>query len=139
VSDRQEDIWSPLLSIADSIGGDIPRLAREAANVLCANNEDELGCASTQLLAIKKVVGDRDRISSADLINGFWEADALPSRLMEDEEPNHKKIGHWLSKFIQSYGGRPARKLRFGEQTLKGYERTDLKQVFDRYCPPEQE
>jgi hypothetical protein len=139
LTDRQEDIWGPLLAIADSIGGDVPRLARETASVLCANNEDELGYASTQLLAIKKVVGERDRISSADLINGLWEADALPSRLMEDDQPNHKKIGHWLSKFITSYGGRPARKLRFGEQTLKGYEGADLKQLFDRYCPPEQE
>jgi Protein of unknown function (DUF3631) len=139
LTDRQEDIWGPLLAIADSIGGDVPTLARETASALCANNEDELGSGSTQLLAIKKVVGERDRISSADLINGLWEADALPSRLMKDDQPNHKKIGHWLSKFITLYGGRPARKLRFGEQTLKGYEGTDLKQVFDRYCPLEQQ
>jgi hypothetical protein len=137
LSDRQEDIWEPLLAIADAIGGEVPRLAREAAQVLCDNSEDESGYGTTQLLAIKKVVGEQGRLSSADLINGLWEADALPSRLMEDDQPNHKKIGHWLSKFIQSYGGKPARKLRFGEQTLKGYEAAELKQVFDRYCPSE--
>jgi hypothetical protein len=137
MSDRQEDIWEPLLAIADAIGGDVPRLAREAARVLC-NNVDELGYGATQLAAIKKVVGDRDRISSADLINGLWEADSLPARLMNDDQPNHKKLGHWLSKFMKVYGGKPARKLRFGEQTLMGYEAADLKQVFDRYCPPEQ-
>jgi uncharacterized protein DUF3631 len=137
LTDRQEDIWEPLFAIADAIGGDIPRLAREAARVLCDSGEDEMGYGATQLLAIKKVVGERDRISSADLINGLWEADALPARLMEDEEPNHKKIGHWLSKFIKSYGGNAARKLRFDEQTLMGYDAADLKQVFDRYCPAE--
>jgi hypothetical protein len=136
--DRQEDIWEPLLAIADLIGGKVPKLARDAARVLC-NNDDELGYGASQLAAIKKVVGDQDPISSADLINGLWEADALPSRLMDDEEPNHKKIGHWLSKFIQSYGGKPARKLRFGEQTFKGYEGAELKEIFDRYCPPEHE
>ena len=137
LTDRQEDIWEPLLAIADSIGGDVPRQAREAAGILCDNGEDELGYGATQLLAIQKVVGDRDRISSADLINGLWETEALPSRFLDDNEPNHKKIGHWLSKFIKSYGGKPARKLRFGDQTLKGYEGAELKQVFDRYCPPE--
>jgi hypothetical protein len=126
------------MAIADAIGGDVPDLARKTARILCDNGEDELGYGATQLLAIKKVVGDRDRISSADLINGLWEADSLPSRLMEDDQPNNKKIGHWLSKFIKSYGGKPARKLRFGEQTLMGYEGAELKQVFDRYCPPEQ-
>jgi len=84
------------------------------------------------------VVGDRDRINSVDLINGLWEADTLPSKLMEDDEPNYKKIGRWLSKFIQSYGGKPARKLRFSDKTLKGYESAELKPIFDRYCPPEQ-
>ena len=138
MSDRQEDIWEPLLAIADAIGGDVPELARDAARVLC-DNDDELGYGAAQLAAIRKIVGDQSRITSADLINGLWEADALPSRLMEDDEPNHKKIGHWLSKFIQSYGGKPARKLRFGEQTFKGYERAELKPIFDRYCPPEQE
>jgi hypothetical protein len=138
MSDRQEDIWEPLLAIADSIGGDVPELAREAARVLCDNNH-ELGYGATQLTAIREVVGDQNRITSADLIDGLWKADALPSRLMEDDEPNHKKIGHWLSKFIQSYDGKPARKLRFGEQTFKGYEGAELKEIFDRYCPPEQE
>jgi hypothetical protein len=137
LTDREEDIWEPLLAIADAAGGDVPELARQAARALC-NNDDELGYGAAQLAAIRKVVGERSRITSADLIGGLWEGDALPSRLMEDDQPNHKKIGHWLSKFIKSYGGKPARKLRFGEQTFKGYEGTELKQVFDRYCPPEQ-
>jgi hypothetical protein len=136
MSDRQEDIWEPLLAIADAIGGDVPRLAREAARGLCGY-DDELGYETTQLLAIKKIVGDRDRITSADLINGLWEADALPSRLMDDDEPNHKKSGHWLSKFIKSYGGKPARQLKFDDRNLRGYEAADLKQLFERYCPPD--
>jgi uncharacterized protein DUF3631 len=138
LTDRQEDIWEPLLAIADSIGGDVPRLAREAARALC-NVDDDLSYGGTQLLAIKKVIGDQDRISSADLIDGLWEGDTLPSKFMEGEQPNHKKIGRWLSRFIQSYGGKPARKLRFGEKTAMGYEAPDLKQIFERYCPPEQE
>ena len=61
----------------------------------------------------------------------------MPSRLMEDEEPNHKKIGVWLSKFIRSYGGKPARQLKFEGQNLRGYEAAELKAICDRYCPPE--
>jgi hypothetical protein len=137
LSDRQEDIWEPLLAIADAIGGDLPELARDAARTSCANNDDELGWGATQLAAIKKVVGDDGRITSADLINGLWEADALPSRLMEDDEPNYRKIGHWLSKFIKSYGGKPARVLDFDGTKSRGYEVAELQPLFDRYCPPE--
>jgi hypothetical protein len=138
MTDRQEDIWEPLLAIADSIGGEVPKLARDAARAVCANDH-ELGFGTKQLEEIRKVVGYKSQIKSADVINGLWDADALPSRLMEDEDPNFKKIGHWLSKFVQSYGGKPARKLRFGDDTAKGYEGAELKQIFDRYCPPEHE
>jgi Protein of unknown function (DUF3631)/CHC2 zinc finger len=135
LSDRQEDIWEPLLAIADSVGGDVSELARAAADVLCNNGDDDLGYGAKQLLAIKKIVGDKDRIRSGDLIDGLWEADALPSRLMEDEKPNYKKIGHWLSKFIKSYDGKPSRQLDFDGQNARGYEAAELKEVFERYCP----
>ena len=49
-----------------------------------------------------------------------WEADALPARLMEDEQPNYKKIGHWLSKLIKSYGGKPPRLLDFNGKNDRG-------------------
>jgi hypothetical protein len=138
LSDRAEDIWEPLLAIADSIGGDVPRLAREAARVLCGNTDDELGYGATQLAAIKKAVGDKDRISSVDLINGLWEAEALPSKFMDGDEPNHKKVGRWLSKFVQSFGGKAAKVLKIDGQNARGYDMTEVKPLFDRYCPPEQ-
>ena len=79
MTDRQEDIWEPLLAIADSIGGVVPELARKAARAICGN-DDELGYSVTQLAAIKEVVGDHNQIASADLIDVLWKADALPSR-----------------------------------------------------------
>jgi hypothetical protein len=135
LTDRQEDIWEPLLAIADSIGGDVPGPAREAAQALSGNDDDGSAYGTAQLAAIRTVVGDRGRITSADLIDGLWKADALPPRLMEDEKPNYKKIGHWLSKFIKSYGGKPARQLDFDGQNARGYEAAELNAIFERYCP----
>jgi hypothetical protein len=136
LTDRQEDIWEPLFAITDAIGGEAPSLVREAARLLCgSNNEDDQGSGVAQLAAIRKLLRDSGRIKSADLINELWEADALPSRLLEDEKPNHKKIGHWLSKLIKSYGGKPARQLDFNGQNARGYEVAELKEIFDRYCP----
>jgi hypothetical protein len=136
MTDRQEDIWEPLLAIADSIGGDVPRLVREAARALCSSDDDEeLGHGIAYLVAIRKVIGEQSRIRSADLIDGLWDADALPSRLLEDEKPNYKKIGHWLSKFIMSYGGKRPRQLDFDGENARGYEAAELKEVFERYCP----
>jgi len=42
LTDRQQDIWESLLAIADSIGGDVAALARNAAEALCSD-DDELG------------------------------------------------------------------------------------------------
>jgi len=66
-----------------------------------------------------------------------FEEDALPSKLMEDEKPNYKKVGRWLSKFIKSYGGKPAQQLDFNGENARGYEVAELDEIFDRYCPPE--
>ena len=132
---RQEDIWEPLQAIADTISGEVSELARAAARSLCATDNDEQGRDATQLAAIKKVVGEEDRIKSRGLIDRLWEADALPARLMEGETPNYKKIGHWLSKLIQSYGGKPPRQLDFNGENDRGYEAAELKEIFDRYCP----
>ena len=68
-----------------------------------------------------------------------FEEDALPSKLMEDEKPNYKKVGRWLSKFIKSYGGKPPRQLDFDGQNARGYEAAELKEIFDRYCPVKEE
>jgi hypothetical protein len=136
LTDRQEDIWEPLLAIADSIGGDAPKLAREAARTLCGNDDDGLGDGTAQLVAIRKAIDEQHgRIRSSALIDRLWEADAVPSRLMEDEKPNYKKIGHWLSKLIKSYAGKPARVLDFDGENARGYEVAELKEIFDRYCP----
>jgi hypothetical protein len=134
LSDRQEDVLEPLLAIADHIGGDVPELAREAAKTLCNADNNEIVFAAKQLQAIKNIIGNRDQISSSDLIQALWDADELPSRFLDDEEPNHKKIGLWLSKFIRTYGGKPARQLWINGQNLRGYTTSELKSIFNRYC-----
>ena len=138
LSDRQEDIWEPLLAIADSVGGDVPRLVREAARKLCGNDDEGSGYGTAQLVAIRKAIGKQHgRTRSTDLIDRLFEDEALPSKLMEDERQNYKKIGRWLSKLIKSYGGKPARQLDFDGENARGYEAAELKEIFDRYCPPE--
>jgi len=134
LNDRQEDIWEPLLAIADAIGGKVPSLAREAARSLCGKKDDD-GYGPVQLAAIRKVVGQSGRITSQELIDGLWKADALPSRLMEGDSPNYKKIGRWLSKFIQSYGGKPPDVMDFEGKKARGYEASELADIFIRYCP----
>jgi Protein of unknown function (DUF3631) len=134
LTDRQEDIWEPLLAIADAIGGNVPSLAREAARSVSGNKDDD-GYGPVQLAAIRQVVGESGRITSQELIDGLWKADALPSRLMEGDSPNYKKIGRWLSKFIQGYGGKPPDLMDFEGKKARGYEASELADIFIRYCP----
>src|SRR5215475_1688022 len=133
LDDRREDIWEPLLAIADELGGELPELARRAAQEL-SPTEDEQGFGAAILAQVRQVVGERDRVMSKDLIDGLWEADALPAKLLEGEEPNYKRIGHWLSKLFKSYGGPAAQLLRVSDKPAKGYEGAELRKIFDRYC-----
>src|SRR5262249_18475058 len=41
LNDRAQDNWEPLLQIADLVGGDWPKLARQAAVALSHDEEDE--------------------------------------------------------------------------------------------------
>jgi hypothetical protein len=135
LDDRAQDAWEPLLSIADLAGGEWPRRARAAALELSngADHEDE--SHGVRLLAdIRAVFAEQgvDRLASA----------ALAAALHEIEESPWAEWGgkpitqNAIARLLKRYGVQP-KKLRIGEETVRGYERARFETEWERYVPPE--
>lgn len=146
LSDRAQDVWEPLLAIADLAGGVWPDRARCAAVALStgeATGDDSLGI---QLLAdIREVFfapiwegifpdPDRQRIATAGLIEAL---SADPERPWVDWQGRGRGplSPRDLAKLLKPYGARP-RSIRLPSgETPKGYHRDDFEDAWARYLP----
>lgn len=131
IEDRPADVWEPLLAIADAVGGDWPRLARQAAVALVAEAQDTPASLGTRLLAdIRFVLKDRDQISTAgllELLNGLEEA---PWGDMRGKSLDSRQ----LAQMLKPYGVKPET-IRTAMGTPKGYRRATLWDAWQRYLP----
>jgi hypothetical protein len=120
LDDRAQDVWEPLLAIADLAGADWPKLAREAAAALSTGVEredDSLG--ARLLLDLHLIFTEKEpkRYRTSDLI-------AELSRIEESPwgDYNGKPISSQkLSNLLKPYGIRTMSVWADGE-TVKGYK-----------------
>jgi putative DNA primase/helicase len=134
--DRAADNWSPLLAIADTIGGEWPEKARTAAVAISGNYECEDDSIRIQLLSdVRTVFGEskKDQLSSQDM------CDRLVA--MEEKPWASWKRGHpitpvQLAKLFRPFEirSRDIWKEEHGvKRCVKGYVIDDFKEAFDRY------
>jgi putative DNA primase/helicase len=140
-NDRAVDNWRPLLAIADAVSGKWPEKAREILKAMAATSDDsEAGSLAELLLSDIRDIFDetrRDRISFAELIEHLVK---LPLRPWGA----YGKSGKPLTQHQFAYCLRPfrltRRQWRIGEgedgDRVRGYERNDLENAFERYLPP---
>jgi hypothetical protein len=132
LDDRASDGWEPLFAIADAAGGGWPARAREAALALHGDDGAEDDTFGVRLLAdVREVIGDRDRISSAELASSLAELEEAPWGDLRGKALDARGLAHRLRPF----GIRP-KKIRLGEQTLQGYDMDDFADSWSRYLPP---
>jgi putative DNA primase/helicase len=136
LSDRAQDNWEPLLAIACCAGQEWLERATRAAIEL-SGKADDAGSVSNELLAdirevfAKKKVG---KICSADLISALTTQGDYGWGSYNRGKPLTTRQ---LAKQLGAYGIKP-KNLRFQSATLKGYERADFAEIFERYlAPPE--
>lgn len=135
LDDRGQDAAEPLLAIADLAGGDWPGRARRAIVELRAGAALEDESIGVRLLGdVRDVFADRDRLSSADLLDGLYALDEAP-------------WGDWygkplttrgLAKLLKPYGikSRTVRLVDGSTGTAKGFQREQFESVWNRYLPP---
>jgi hypothetical protein len=139
--DRQNEVWRPLLAIAELAGPTWLTRGRRAAVALAAGEtSDEPSLGLLLLTDIRAVFEQRqaERIATADLIRtlagidespwGEWWIDA------KTEEPN-RSGSRRLAQLLRPYGIRP-KVIRIGELTPRGYERDDFADAWERFLPP---
>jgi Protein of unknown function (DUF3631)/DnaJ domain len=129
LTDRAEDVWEALVAVADAAGGDWPARARSAALALTAGAED--GSLAELLLAdVREAFGDADRLSTEFLLNALHKMTESPWSGLKGKQLD----AHGLSRLLHSFGIRP-KLLRIGGPPVRGYDRADLADAWNRYLP----
>lgn len=133
LSDRQQDVWEPLLAIADAAGGKWPIAGRGAAVRL--SRDGEPGADATlgvRLLAdLRHLFGAEDQMTTQDVLRGLREIEEAPWGSWNDGDGIKARD---LSKKLKPYGI-TSHDLRTPDGTRKGYRRAELEEEWERYLP----
>jgi hypothetical protein len=132
LSDRQADVCEPLLAIADAVGGEWPKTAREALLRLCVGAQANDGSAGVRLLQdIKAVFSDKqvNAISSAELCDSLALIETSPwAEWKKGENLSTAGLARLLIPFEVYPGELPSGKLR-------GYRLSHFQEAFSLYIP----
>lgn len=129
VTDRNADVWEPLLAVADAAGGDWPALARVSAVSLVSFAMWKTPSLGIRLLAdICKVFGERDSMPTALLLEALCKLDEAPWGDLRGKPLKDRGLAALLRKY-----GVHSRQIRVGLATVKGYTREDLHDPWQRY------
>ena len=129
---RHADNWRGLFAVADIAGGDWPRLARYAAELLDEPDDDDtLGLA---LLAdIRELFEQRGEphLSSAEIVDHLASLESRKWAELNNGKPLSKNR---LAALLKQFEVNP-RGVRVGDRTPKGYHLADFTDAFSRYLP----
>jgi hypothetical protein len=138
LADRAQDVWEPLLAIADAAGGSWPGRARRAAIALSGSVELDDESIGVRLLADVRSIFEKrgaDRLASSALLDG----------LHADAEAPWASYGHGQKPLTAAQLGRLLRpfdirsrtlRLDDGTTTAKGYLRASFEEAWERYATP---
>ena len=133
LGDRAADCAEPLLAIGDYAGGSWPAFARKALVALQGGHTIEDESVSTRLLAdVQTVFGDRDRLSSRELLEGLHGLEEGPWSDWFGRPLTAAKLNRLLHDFAIH-----SRVVRFGEKAAKGFLAEQFSDAWARYLLPE--
>ncbi|MER7576841.1 DUF3631 domain-containing protein [Streptomyces sp. NPDC126514] len=140
VTDRPADVWEPLLAIADAVGGDWPKRAREACTELVkASQVNDKGSIGIRLLTDLRdhVMVGVDRLPTIAVLDRLNALDDAPWADLDGKALDNRRLSKMLSQYVTADGTLVAsRNIRTAGGVLKGYYSEDLEDAWARYCPP---
>ena len=134
ISDRALDNWESLLAIAGLAGKDWINKVYQAAQALSPNEIDATSVGVELLQDIQKIFIDKNitEISTKDLIEALCE-DEESRWVIYNFKGNDKRItARQISKILKEYKIK-SKNVRFGQQVLKHYEKTQFEDAWKRY------
>jgi len=130
IEDRDADIWEPILAIADAAGDHWPVTAREAAVVMVTDAQKKPATLGIKLLAdIRIAMGDRDRISSMDLLAALHAMETAPWGNVKGEPIDSRFLARSLAKYEIPTNNT----VKIDGRAVKGYQRAHFSDAWDRY------
>ncbi|HOY88062.1 MAG: DUF3631 domain-containing protein [Methylotenera sp.] len=132
LSDRDQDNWEPLLSIAYCAGEEWFKRAVAAAIKLSTSGEKSVSIANQLLIDIQQIFESKkvERISTANLIAALIDDQEMPWATYNRGKPLSPSQ---LAKQLRPYGI-SSKTVRFGHSnTLKGYDLSQFTDAFARY------
>jgi hypothetical protein len=142
VTDRDADVWEPLLAIADAAGGDWPARARAACVALVAaaaeSGNESLGVRLlTDLVTVFRDGHElRPAMSTEQILAGLHELDESPWSDLRGKPLDARGLANRLRKYgVRSKTVRVMTEVNMVpvESTPKGYTRADLWDPWMRY------
>jgi putative DNA primase/helicase len=132
LNDRAADNWRPLLAIADLASGRWPPRAREAARLLSGEGHESSSINVELLADAKEAFGDKEAMSSADLVAALVADPERPWAEWRRGRPlTQKQLAGLLKPFciISQTVHIP------GFKDAKGYSRAAFEEAWSAYLP----
>jgi hypothetical protein len=137
IADRDEDVWGPLIAVADLAGGAWPELARNAATAMVAvSKANKKPSFEIRLLAdIQRAFGGRDLLSSRELLDVLLADEEAPWRSFGRRGLDPRALAEMLDEHDIQPG--PIRPHGSSGSMLRGYRRVDFEDAWKRHlCLP---
>lgn len=132
ISDRNADVWEPLIAIGDHIGGEWGARIRNAAVASVAAAQDRDPSIGVLLLQdCRTAFGDMTEMPTTLLLNVLTAMKEAPWASIAKGQPLDAR---GLAKQLGEFGIKPV-VIRVGDATPRGYRRADFCDAWDRYCP----
>jgi hypothetical protein len=137
LNDRQQDIWRPLLAIAELAGDQWTQKARESARLL-SGSESEVDTSIRVLLlqdlrslfeVSSQFEKGPDRLPSSFIVEALGKMDDRPWPEFKNGRPI---TARQLASLLKSFGIKPALR-REGQEVTRGYLLADFEDAFSRY------
>jgi hypothetical protein len=134
ITDRDADVWEPIIALADLAGGTWPERAREAAVEMVKAGKDREPSLGIRLLAdLRTVFGDREAMATSDILAELLRLDEAPWADLKGRPLNDRGLANRLRRYEVKSGN-----IRLdGGAVLKGYRAADLHEAWRRYLPPQ--
>jgi putative DNA primase/helicase len=132
LNDRAADNWRPLIAIADLVGGDQSRRARDVACLLSGEGHDSASINVELLADCRSVFGDLDIIRSTDLVAKLTADLERPWAEWKHGKPLTQKQ---LAGLLRPFGIISERVESPGLPQARGYKRAHFEEAWEAYCP----
>jgi putative DNA primase/helicase len=137
LENRQADNWRPLIAIADIAGSDWPSVARS----LATSEESVDTSVGIELLEDLRslFIAHGPRLLSSFIVEKLGE---MEHRRWPEFDHGMPITASGVARLLKPFGVRPGPLFRPGEEkkpkgeAKRGYERSDLQPIFDRYLKP---